>query len=313
VRHGGEWIACLPVRRGTGWHRAPLPGICTWRAHVLYALLGTPLIDAGRLQLGADGLVDALLRTRGSAFAALEWLVEGGPVHLALRRALRSRGARTIRFETFERALLARRPQGDYAEQTVSAKHRREYSRQRRRLGEDLGGEVTVTDRAGDPAAVDGLIALEAASAVAARGTVLASDRRHAAFFRAACASFAAAGRLQMLVLAAGDVPLAYKCNVAAGDGLFMLKIAFDEGYKRYSPGMQLELEMLNVFQAASTPDWMDSCADANNAMINRLWSDRRRLVTIVVPAPGPRGLAAHAAVRALRSVRDRMNEEPTP
>lgn len=308
VLAGGEWIACLPVRAGRRWHRAPLPNLSTWRAHVLYALLGTPLIDGERLDAGATGLVDGLLGARRSLFSALEWLREGGPVYVALRRALAARGARTIRFEAFERAALSRRPAADYVDATVSIKHRREYQRQRRRLGEAVGGEVVVEDRAGDPAAVAGLISLEGRSAMARRGMVLASDPRHATFFQEMCAAFAGAGRLQLLVLSAGGRDLAYKCNLAGGDGLFMLKIAFDEEFRSFSPGMQLELEMLNFFQAAPTFSWMDSCADANNAMINRLWPDRRTLTTLVVPAPGARGLVAQPAVRALRAARDRTN-----
>ncbi len=314
ARGENGWIACLPVRRSMVWHRAPLPNLSTWRAHVLYALLGTPLIDAGHLQAGADALVDGLFAENPALFASLEWLVEGGPVHLALRRALSARGARTLRFERFRRAALARRPEPDYLDATVSSKHRRELRRQRRKLGDALGAEVVVTDRAGDPAAVEALIALEQRSAVAARGTVLAADPGHAAFFREMCRGFAAAGRLQLLVLSAGDTPLAIKCNVVAGEGLFMLKIAFDEEYRRFSPGMQLELEMLNSFHERPKPVWMDSCADANNAMINRLWPDRRTLVTLVVPAPGIRGVFAQPAVRALRTLRDELNhEEPTP
>ncbi|MGI8622560.1 MAG: GNAT family N-acetyltransferase [Solirubrobacteraceae bacterium] len=313
VRDGERWLACLPVRRRAAWHRAPLPNLSTWRAHALYALLGTPLIEADRLQEGADGLIDEILGARGSLLTALEWLVEDGPVYLALRRALTRRGARTIRFETFRRAALARRAEPDYTAATVSAKHLREYRRQRRRLGEELGGEMVVADRAGDPEAVEGLISMEQRSAVAARGSVLASDPRHAAFFRDMCARFAAAGRLQLLVLSAGDVPLAYKCNLAAGPGLFMLKIAFDEDHGRFSPGMQLELEMLNFFHDRPRTAWMDSCADANNAMINRLWPECRTLMTLVIPAPGARGLLAQPAVRALRAVRARINGGPTP
>ncbi len=51
----------------------------------------------------------------------------------------------------------------------------------------------------------------------------------HDQFFRDICAYFRERGRLQLLVLRAGDRPLAVKCNFRAGDGLFAFKIGFDE------------------------------------------------------------------------------------
>jgi CelD/BcsL family acetyltransferase involved in cellulose biosynthesis len=297
-RDGPQWRSCLPVRRSMRWHRAPVPHVASWRAYHLYALLGTPLLAPGA---DASGLVDGLLRLRATTLVALDWLHEGGPVLDALRYAMAARGVRPIEYERFSRAALSRRPDNDYSEQTVSSKHRREYRRQLRKLGEEVGG-VSITDRAGDPTAVDGLIELEARQAVAARGEVLAADAGHRAFFAQMCAAYAAAGRLQLLELRAGDTALAYKCNLLAGDGMFMLKIAYDETYKAYSPGMQLELEMLNFFHERPNTNWMDSCADPNNTMINRLWPDRRTLVSLVLPTTRLAG----PTVRALKAYRDR-------
>lgn len=307
ARDGNQWTACLPVRSVPRWHRVPLRSLSTWRAHVLYGLLGTPLVDAGALDRACSALADGLLSDKASWFSGLEWMVEGGPVLGALESALTGRGAQLERFEGFERAFLDRRPQQDYADETVSPKHRRELRRQRRKLGEALGDEVIVSDLAGQDSAVDELIALEAGSAVAGRGTVLASDPRHAEFFKQACRAFADAGRLQLLALTAGQTTLALKCNVVAGDGAFMLKIAYDEDYRSFSPGMQLETEMLNFFQERPKILWMDSCADPNNEMINRLWPDRRALTTLVASRPGARGLASRQAVRAVGAIRNRQ------
>ena len=298
-RDGPQWTACLPVMRDKRWHRAPLPHLSTWRAHQLYTLLGTPLLAPGA---GLESVVGTLAGAKRTALVALDWIVEGGPVHAALTEAFDARGVEPLEYERFERAALERRPENDYAQTTVSSKHRREYRRQHRKLEQDVG-PVEVRDRAGDPAAVEDLIACEARQPLASRGQVLAANPAHAAFFRAMCAAFAAEGRLQLLELRAGDRALAYKCNLAAGEGLFMLKIAFDDAYRAYSPGIQLELEMLNFFHEEPKRAWMDSCADPNNAMINRLWPGRRTLVSVVLatsPLAGPaiRGLQAYRTRR---------------
>lgn len=309
ARWGAEWTAALPVRSLRHWHRVALPSLSTWRPHPLYALLGTPLLASDALREGARGVAGALTSRLGSSFSGLDWLVEGSPVTAALEGALRECKSQPIVFERFERAAVHRRPEPSYLEETLSPKHRRELRRQRRKLGESLGAEVEVIDRADDPAAVEELIELERRSAVAERGTVLTSDPAHAAFFREACAGFAAEGRLQLLTLRAGDVTLAAKCNFVAGDGCFMFKIAFDETYRKFSPGMQLELEMLNLFHQRPSIRWMDSCADANNAMINRLWPDRRAMVSLAAPAPGLRGSVAKPLVRGVRVLRNRKIE----
>ena len=50
---------------------------------------------------------------------------------------------------------------------------------------------------------------------------------------------FRAAGRLQLLALTAGERTAALKCNLLAGDEVFCFKIAYDEAYARFSPGVQ--------------------------------------------------------------------------
>jgi CelD/BcsL family acetyltransferase involved in cellulose biosynthesis len=310
VRDGGDWAACLPVRCGGRWHRVPLPSVSSWRAHRLYALLGTPLIDAGALAPAAEALAARLATgSRPACFVGLDWLAEHGAVHHALTGAFASLGLRTLVFDRFERAFLRRRPEPTYLEQTVSVKHRRELRRQWRVLGETLGEEPVVVDRAGDAGAVAELIELEARSALAAGGSVLAANPDHARFFADMCRGFADRGRLELLALRSAGNTLAMKCNLLAGEGVFYLKIAYDERYARYSPGIQLEAATVERFHARSQASWIDSCADANNAMINRLWPDRRAILTIAAVAPTIRGLPAAPALLAARSLRNRRIE----
>ena len=84
--------------------------------------------------------------------------------------------------------------------------------------------------------------------------------------------------------------PIAYKLDFLAGRGSFTFKIAFDENYARYSPGMLLEIENVRRLHAQSQIEWVDSCTDPFNFMFNRLWPARRTIQNLIVStgnAPG--------------------------
>jgi CelD/BcsL family acetyltransferase involved in cellulose biosynthesis len=192
---------------------------------------------------------------------------------------------------------------GERLEQRLSAHHRRELRRQGRRLAEELGADLKCDDRAGDPAAVEAFLDLERAGWKGRAGTAFASDPSHAEFFRRICERFDAAGRLQLLDLSAGGRSTAMKCNLHAGEGSFAFKIAFDEELARWSPGIQLELRNIELFEAGPLR-WMDSCAMPENRMINRLWPERRGLATMLVSGGGLRAVPARASLALTRGLR---------
>ena len=310
VRDRDRWRACMPVHTEKRWHGLPIRSLATWLGHPLYGLLGTPLVAPERSGESLAELLDGIPGSvRGAKFGALERVTSDGPLGQPLMALLEERRPAPLLFERYERAALRRRPKPTYIEETLSSKHRRELRRLRRKLGEELGGEPTVVDRAGDDSAYADFVALEAAGSLAKSGTVIAADPGHVAFFTAMCRAFAARGRLQLLALQAGDQTVAMKCNLIAGSTIFFFKIAYDERWSAYSPGILLELEMLKLFHENSDVDLMDSCADANNSMINRLWPDRRELITHLLPAAGLTGRATRPALAAARSLRDFKRE----
>ena len=304
ARDPSGWQFCLPFHTPSSWHRLPLPAISTWRGHILYGLLGTPLV-AGDDPAAAIAATLAELSSARVAFLALEWVAEGRVGRL-IEEVLDRRPRAPLEFERFERAAVQRRSEDTYLEGQLSSKHRRELRRQRRKLGEELGAEPQLVDRSGSEAATRDLVVLEAASKKARMGTVIAADEGHARFFTEMCAGFAKQGRLQLVELRCGDQTVAAKCSLIAGDTIFSLKIAYDERWSAFSPGILLVLDLLKDFHQRTEINILDSCADPNNEMINRLWPDRRTLVTQVAPAGGAVDLLALPALRGLREVRDR-------
>jgi CelD/BcsL family acetyltransferase involved in cellulose biosynthesis len=292
----GGWIGCLPVKR-------PVPGVLRVWAHS-YCFLGTPLVDASHLDDAATALVGA------ARLLILDRQAGDGPVAEAVARALRERGMVPFHESGHERAALHRRAEGDYLA-GMRPHRRREFRRQARRLEEELGAALEVHDVSADAGAADRFLVLESSGWKGRAGTALGSKPHHAAFFREICDRFRALGRLQMLEMTCGDRTVAMKCNLVAGDGVFCFKIAHDETLNRFSPGVQLEIAHVERFHCDRAERWADSCAAADNEMINRLWPDRRQIVTYAVSPPGTQALFGRGA-RTYQSLRSRKRSEPS-
>lgn len=304
VEKGREWIACLPVESRSLWHRYPARWLTTW-LHP-YCFLGTPLVDRDRCDEAVEALVNAIHESGRLRLVALELLGSSGPVSNALTRALAEQRKPGFTFESFERAALHRRHEPTYLDQTLRPSRRKELRRLERRLGEQLKGATTVWNATEEPRAIEDFLRLEASGWKGREGTALSSNPEHAAFFREFCSSLQEDGRVQLLVLGTPARAIAMQCNILAGRAVFCFKVAYDERFARYSPGMQLEVHAVDDFHAQSGVSMMDSCADSNNNLVNRLWPDRVSLATVVVPAAGlaPKtlllGLRAAVAFRRL-------------
>lgn len=285
----------MPVRRAARWRRAPTgPCLTVWRH--LYCFLGTPLVPPAGAAETLAAVVDAVREGRAGGLLGFDLVGSDGPVAAALNEAAAGGGRALIPYERFERAAAGREAGTGLA---VNRKHEREISRMGRRLGEHLGDAVEMRDRSGDDDSVERFLELEASGWKGNGRTALASSPEHRELFREVCRGFSEAGRLQLLSLEASGRPVAMLCSLRAGDTLFLFKTSYDETLARFSPGVQLLTASLqNLEQNDDGLRLMDSCAEPNNAMINRLWGGRVALSSYGLPAPGLRGRTAATAVR---------------
>jgi Acetyltransferase (GNAT) domain len=60
-------------------------------------------------------------------------------------------------------------------------------------------------------------------------------------------------------------------------------KIAYDEAFATYSPGMLLMIEATKMLLDDPNVTNADSCAVPNHQMMDRVWAERRQLQTIVI------------------------------
>ena len=87
--------------------------------------------------------------------------------------------------------------------------------------------------------------------------------------------------------------------NFLTPPGGFTFKTVFDEAFARFSPGVQIQLDNLDIL---TRPDiaWMDSCAVEDHPMIDSLWTGRRSIVRVTIRLKGARRTLSYAICRAL-------------
>jgi len=301
-RSGGVLIGVMPLWIASRYGRMRVRHVANWRHH--HAFLGTPLIKAGHERSFWAALLDTLDTTHwASGFLHVEGLVEGGPVHAGLVAATAERGRAAPVVHRHCRALLeSDLDPATYYERNVRAKKRKEIRRLSSRLGE-LGNVRAHRLAPGEDVTeyCDLFLALERSGWKGRAGSALAHRRETEAFFRDVVAGAQAEGRLDFIRLDLDSRPVAMLVNFLAPPGAFSFKIAFDEAYARFSPGVLIELENLQILSRPEI-DWMDSCAAERHSMIDSLWGERRSIVRISVRLSGIRRGLTYGACRALET-----------
>ncbi len=275
----GRFHACLPVRAKLSGILSP-PVIGSWRHP--YAYLGTPLVAPERA-VDALGCLIAALRGDGMwpRVVVLELFGDDGPIASCLRTAAERLGVMVQSRASGERAV--HRCQDDTAAPLPGRvkKERQAKARKWRRLCADWD-DPAVVDRAGERGAAGHFLAMEASGWKGRSGTALASRAGDAAFYEEVTARFAAAHRLRLYSLKAGEEELAMQTNLLVDHCLFDWKVAYDERFARYGPGSLLQLRVLDL-AAAEGLEWIDTCSDPGDDHQLRLSADRRRIATLAI------------------------------
>lgn len=278
----------FPLERPARFRGLPFRHMALWQH--LHCFLCTPLLDREHARTCLAAFLDWLSgHSRGAR--VMEWVdvAADGPFFDLFTGLLKETGRPLFYSERQERALLRPRAGGDaYIEESLPGKSRKELRRLERRLAEtgpieyvELGPSDSLEQWIAE------MLAMEATGWKGRHGTALGATDAGKRFFTSVVTAAARSGRLMMLGLRANGRFVAMKLNLLAGDGSFSFKIAYDERYRRYSPGTLLELENIRRFHALRGVRWMDSCADSEHFMANRLWLDRRKLVTLVTAGRG--------------------------
>ncbi|MBG1231222.1 GNAT family N-acetyltransferase [Aestuariivirga litoralis] len=191
-----------------------------------------------------------------------------------------------------------------WAEKNFDTKRRKEWRRLYKRLTEQGAFEVARLDRPDNlQGLVDDYLALEAKGWKGRAGTALQLHADTAAQFRQICTQLAAVGKLRFWTFKLNGKAIASLVGLVEGPQAWIFKIAYDEDFAKFSPGVLVVLEATKDFFADGNIRLVDSCAIPGHPMIDRLWPDRLAFADVLV-AP-QRVSAARFAVMAsaLKSV----------
>ena len=298
-------IGLMPVvtlRRAT---RIPLPALVS--AHP-YGTLCTPLLDGNCAMRAADLLMQAARDAGARALLLRDMSLDGAAMQAFKQISHRDRIEPRV-LSSYQRAGLdATQDAEELLRDALGAKKLKELRRQRHRLAEH--GAVSF-DVARSPAevanAIETFLKLEASGWKGQRGTALLQVEGDAIFIRRATVALAAAGRCEIITLRSGEAPVAAGIVLRQQSRAFFFKIGIDERFAKFSPGVQLTLELTRHLCADPAITSADSTASADHPMINPIWRGRFAIGDVLIPLRGNDPIVAliHATLGARQSMFD--------
>lgn len=316
----GNLIGLMPVISMWRAYRIPLP---VWVSADPYGSLSTPLLDREHTVDVAASLLNAA-RQAGAHALILRDMSLDGAVMKAFTEALRHDGLSPRVLQSHVRAALDATVEADeLLREALGPKKLKELRRQRNRLAEAGAVHFDIARTPGDvTAAVETFLKLEASGWKAKRGTALVQHEGDATFVRRATAALAATNQCEIVTLRAGETPVASAIVLRHQDRAFYFKLGVDERFSKFSPGVQLTLDLTRHLCADPSIASVDSTANADHPMINPIWRGRLAIGDVLIPlrrrdvvaalaqsALTLRRLARERARRAIRLIRSRQEK----
>ncbi|WP_440641311.1 GNAT family N-acetyltransferase [Bradyrhizobium sp. PUT101] len=309
-------IGLMPVISLWRAWKIPLPALVS--AHP-YGTLCSPLIDRDAPIEAARRLLQQAREAGAHALVLTDVALDGAAMN-SLKQALDRDGLRPRVLSSYIRASLDATQDGEtLLRDALGAKKLKELRRQRHRL-EEHGPVVFEVARKPDEIgpALETFLRLEAGGWKGKRGTALVQHAGDATFIRRAVPALAETAQCEIVTLRAGTTPVAAGIVLRHQDRAFFFKLGVDEHFAKYSPGVQLTLELTRHLCADPAIASADSTASADHPMINPIWRGRfaigevllplRRydpVVTLVHAAVAAHGIAYATARRAVRLLRE--------
>ncbi len=292
-------LGLMPVTLAKRYGRMPVRHIENWLHY--HSFMGVPLVRAEYERIFWNAALNLLDDADWAPnFIHIVGLDPSGTVYAGLEST-----RRTDIVHRSERALLKSilTPQA-YYETNVRPKKRKEIRRLRSRLDEmgHVAFDKLASTDSSDPW-INDFLKLEASGWKGREGSALNGDPATKAFFKDAISGAHHADKVEMLRLTLDGKPIAMLVNFITSPGAYAFKIAFDEEYARFSPGVLIKIENLKTLDRSEI-DWTDSCAVEDHPMINSLWAERRDIVRVTVPLTGARRKAVFHAARGIETLR---------
>lgn len=315
-------IGLMPVVSLWRAWKIPLPALVS--AHP-YGTLCSPLLDRDASVEAATGLLQRA-RAAGAHALILRDVALDGAAMMSIKTALGRTGLTPRVLSSYIRACLDATRDGDeLLHQALGAKKVKELRRQRHRLEEHGAISFDIARKVGEiKSALETFLQLEASGWKGRRGTALVQDAGDATFIRRAVPALAETAQCEIVTLRAGATPVAAGIVLRHQDRAFFFKLGIDERFAKYSPGVQLTLDLTRHLCADPFIASADSTASADHPMINPIWRGRIAIGDVLIPlrrndpmvalihaALIARGVARDAARQAIHRLRRRARTTP--
>lgn len=275
-------IGLMPVISLWRAWKIPLPALVS--AHP-YGTLCSPLIDRDAPIEAATRLLQQARETGAHALVLNDVALDGAAM-ASLKQALNRDGLKPRVLSSYIRAGLDATQDGEtLLREALGARKLKELRRQRHRL-EEHGPVVFEVARRPDEIgpALETFLQLEASGWKGKRGTALIQHAGDATFIRRAVPALAETAQCEIVTLRAGTIPVAAGIVLRHQDRAFFFKLGIDERFARYSPGVQLTLDLTRRLCADPAIASADSTASADHPMINPIWRGRFAIGDVLIP-----------------------------
>jgi CelD/BcsL family acetyltransferase involved in cellulose biosynthesis len=281
-RGAAALIGLIPVISAWQAYRIPLPALASADP---FGALCTPLLDRSKAEIAAAALLREA-RALGQHALILRNVALDGAAMKAFATVLERDGLTSHRLQSHARACLdATRDADDLLRDALGAKKLKELRRQRNRLADH--GEVSfqVARAPQDVAkALETFLVLEASGWKARRGTALAQHDGDVTFIRRATVALAQRGECEIVTLRTGDTPVAAAIVLRHQDRAFYFKLGVDENFAKFSPGVQLTLDLTRYLCDDPAIILVDSTAAPGHPMIDPIWRGRLAIGDVLIP-----------------------------
>ncbi|MEO8316995.1 MAG: GNAT family N-acetyltransferase [Bradyrhizobium sp.] len=298
-------IGLLPVISMWRAYRIPLPALVSADP---YGTLSTPTLDRDLAEDAAAGLMQQARRSGARALILRDVSLEGAAMN-AFTNVLRQGGMQPRILQSHLRACLDTTGDADeLLREALGAKKLKELRRQRNRLAEHGDVQFDVAREPNDvKAALETFLELEASGWKGKRGTALGQDAGDAAFIRRAAATLAETGQCEIVTLRTGDTPVASAVVLRHLDRAFYFKLGVDERFAKFSPGVQLTLDLTRHLCADPAIRMVDSTANPGHPMIDPIWRGRLAIGDVLIPLRrhDPAVALIHAALGLRKQLRE--------
>jgi CelD/BcsL family acetyltransferase involved in cellulose biosynthesis len=298
-------IALAPVVSMWRAWKIPLPALVSAQP---YGTLCTPLLDREMPIDAASRLIDEARNTGASALILRDISLDGATM-TAIREALRRDGLCPRILQSRLRACLdATRDAEELLRDALGQKKLKELRRQRHRLAEHGAVRFAVArSREEVASALETFLRLEASGWKGKRGTALVQDDGDAAFIRRATPALAEGGQCEIVTLRTADTAVAAAIVLRHQHRAFYFKLGIDERFAKFSPGVQLTLDLTRHLCADPGIASADSTAGADHPMINPIWRGRFAIGDVLIPLRrhDPVVPLIHAALTLRRLLRE--------